>query len=539
MSRAFLILTTQPAPANTDPSERGAVLAARREATVDAQVAAELRAPGRGRRRTTTTPRRSRHRGDGPCSASSTGWAACTPGRVCCGSGTSAEHAHARDAGGVTPRSPAPRLLRHGNAAADERHRPRPARPRGRMSAFDDLLPAVDARFERLASEAKIPGVAWGVVRDGALSHAGGAGTIRDGEDRRPDADSVYRIASMTKSFTATAILLLRDEGRLGLDDPVGDARARAGRLGAADGRLAGDHDPPPADDVGRPRDRRSVGRPAAGPARSTRSSGSCAAGPPFAWPPGTTFEYSNLGYGILGRVVTAAGGQEYGDLVRDRILGPLGMTSTAYHAADVPEARLAHGYVRRDGALIREGERPVRRAGVDGRRVLDRPRPRPLGRRVPRRVPRPRRPRGRPPAPARRRAGRCSRRTASSCRSLPARPAHAAPVVDVMGYGFGLVVHADTELGTIVVARRRLPGLRVAHGLAPRDRPRASSASATSATRRVRPVVAEQLRALVLADAVAAPAAAAGARRPRRSARSSRACSSAGTTRSPTGPSR
>ena len=53
------------------------------------------------------------------------------------------------------------------------------------MSAFDDLLPAVDARFERLAREAKIPGVAWGVVRDGALVHAGGAGTIRDGEDRR------------------------------------------------------------------------------------------------------------------------------------------------------------------------------------------------------------------------------------------------------------------------------------------------------------------------------------------------------------------
>jgi CubicO group peptidase (beta-lactamase class C family) len=61
--------------------------------------------------------------------------------------------------------------------------------------------------------------------------------------------------------------------------------------------------------------------------------------GPPFAWPPGTTFEYSNLGYGILGRVVTAAGGQEYGDLVRDRILGPLGMASTAYNAADVPQA--------------------------------------------------------------------------------------------------------------------------------------------------------------------------------------------------------
>ena len=44
MSRAFLILTTQPAPASTDPSERSAVLAARRAATVDAEVAAELEA---------------------------------------------------------------------------------------------------------------------------------------------------------------------------------------------------------------------------------------------------------------------------------------------------------------------------------------------------------------------------------------------------------------------------------------------------------------------------------------------------------------
>ena len=91
------------------------------------------------------------------------------------------------------------------------------------MSAFDDLLPSLDARFERLAREAAVPGVAWGVVRDGRLDHSGGAGTIRDGEDRPPNTDTVYRIASMTKSFTAATVLLLRDEGRLRLDDPVAD----------------------------------------------------------------------------------------------------------------------------------------------------------------------------------------------------------------------------------------------------------------------------------------------------------------------------
>ena len=89
--------------------------------------------------------------------------------------------------------------------------------------AFEDRLAAVDARLARFREEAKVPGVAWGVIRDGELVHSGGVGTIREGEDARPDADSVYRIASMTKSFTAAAILLLRDEGRLRLDDPVAE----------------------------------------------------------------------------------------------------------------------------------------------------------------------------------------------------------------------------------------------------------------------------------------------------------------------------
>jgi serine-type D-Ala-D-Ala carboxypeptidase/endopeptidase len=368
------------------------------------------------------------------------------------------------------------------------------------MSEFDDLLPAVDARFARLASEAKILGVAWGVVRDGALSHAGGTGTIRDGEDRWPDADSVYRIASMTKSFTAAAVLLLRDEGRLGLDDPVG-AHVPA---------LAG-WAPPTADSPAitiRHLLTMSAGLATDDP-WGDRQQGLAldaferflASGPPFAWPPGTTFEYSNLGYGILGRVVTAAGGQEYGDLVRDRILTPLGMASTAYHAADVPEARLAHGYVRRDGSLIREGNDPYGALASMGGvfssiRDLARwvagfldafpARDDPEG--------------GHPLRRASRREMQQAHRLVVP--SLPARPAHAAPDVDVMGYGFGLVVHADTELGTIVSHAGGYPGFgshmawHPATGLGVIGLGNLRYAP-------VRPVVAEQLRALVLADAV------------------------------------
>ena len=85
----------------------------------------------------------------------------------------------------------------------------------------EDTLAAIDAVFDRFSARAVVPGFAWGIVADGALVHAGGSGTRRVGEDLRPDDDSVFRIASMTKSFTAATVLLLRDDGLLGLDDPV------------------------------------------------------------------------------------------------------------------------------------------------------------------------------------------------------------------------------------------------------------------------------------------------------------------------------
>ena len=223
------------------------------------------------------------------------------------------------------------------------------------MPDLDQALAALDVRFRRLRDEAHIPGVAWGVVAGGELIHTGGAGTIRDGVDRRPDAGSVFRIASMTKSFTASTLVLLRDEGRLALDAPVAIYVPE----------LAG-WQPPTADSppvTVRHLMTMSGGLPTDDPWGDRqqgldldRFAELLAAGPSFAWPPGTTFEYSNLGYGILGRVVTNVAGREYREVVRDRLLVPLGMTSTAYLDTDVAEARLAHGYVRRDEAYVREG---------------------------------------------------------------------------------------------------------------------------------------------------------------------------------------
>jgi CubicO group peptidase (beta-lactamase class C family) len=97
-------------------------------------------------------------------------------------------------------------------------------------AAFDDparstklatAYPQVDRVMREFVARENVPGAAWGIVVDGRLAHLGTTG-LRDVEGARPvQGDSVFRIASMTKSFTAMAILKLRDEGKLSLDDPA------------------------------------------------------------------------------------------------------------------------------------------------------------------------------------------------------------------------------------------------------------------------------------------------------------------------------
>ena len=220
--------------------------------------------------------------------------------------------------------------------------------------SLEAALASVDAIADRTFAGWKVPGLAYGVTLGDRLVHARGLGTLRVGEDARPDADSVFRIASMTKSFTATAVLLLRDEGRLQLDDPVAEHVPELADLRGPTG-----DSPPitirhlltmtagfPTDD---PWGDRQQGLDLGLFAELLRG------GLSFAWTPGLRFEYSNLGYGILGRVISNVAGREYREVIQDRLLRPLVMTSTTYLEEDVPSGRLARGYLWRDEAFCDE----------------------------------------------------------------------------------------------------------------------------------------------------------------------------------------
>src|SRR5205814_6978129 len=90
--------------------------------------------------------------------------------------------------------------------------------------ALEGALTRVDELADRTFAGWHVPGVAYGVVLGNQLIHSRGLGTLRVGEEATPTGSSVFRIASMTKSFTAATVLSLRDEGLLRLDDPIADS---------------------------------------------------------------------------------------------------------------------------------------------------------------------------------------------------------------------------------------------------------------------------------------------------------------------------
>ena len=213
-----------------------------------------------------------------------------------------------------------------------------------------DAFARIDRRFDEYRLDAHVPGVVYGVVMDGRLVHVESLGVQDLETNRQVTADTLFRIASMTKSFTALSILALRDEGRLSLDAPAetylpemrdwrypteDSPRIRVRDLLTHTAGLVTDD----------PWGDRQTPLPEADFTRLLRE------GVPFSRPPGTAMEYSNLGYAMLGRIVANVAQQPYLDYVERILLGPLGMASSGFEVAEAPAERRALGYRWEDEA--------------------------------------------------------------------------------------------------------------------------------------------------------------------------------------------
>jgi serine-type D-Ala-D-Ala carboxypeptidase/endopeptidase len=206
------------------------------------------------------------------------------------------------------------------------------------------MFSALDRIFSDYALDSRIPGLVFGAVADGRLAHIRGLG-VQDLHSKRPATpDTLFRIASMTKAFTALTVLQLRDEGKLVLDLPAeayvpelqgwkyptrDSPRIRVRDLlnhtaGFVTDDPWGDRQTPLPDDEFTQLLREGVH---------------------FARSPGTASEYSNLGYALLGRIIGNLSGQPYDVTIAQKLLEPLAMHSSGFTSDVVPIERRALGY--------------------------------------------------------------------------------------------------------------------------------------------------------------------------------------------------
>lgn len=213
-----------------------------------------------------------------------------------------------------------------------------------RLQKIKATLPQLDSLFSNYANVHHFPSLSYGLVVDGKLIHTYHKGIINIISQRPASSTSAYHIASMTKSFTAMAILKLRDEHKLSLDDPISKyiPEARNMVLPTADSppitiRLLLTHNSGFPED--NPWGDRQLGRSAEWLRHLYKN------GVSFSTTPGTGYEYSNLGFATVGLIIQNICGEPYQNYIRKNILLPLGMTNTWWDYSNVPPNQLAMGY--------------------------------------------------------------------------------------------------------------------------------------------------------------------------------------------------
>lgn len=213
-----------------------------------------------------------------------------------------------------------------------------------RVEKIKKITPELQKMIEEHAKTKNIPGIAYGITVDNELVVSGATGYINLEKKTFATPLSAFRIASMTKSFTAMAILKLRDEGELKLSDPVSKYIPEVASLEY----LTEDAPTINIENLLT----MTAGFPEDNPwgDRQLHKSDQMLIdlivdGVSFSNPSSYDFEYSNTGYALLGGIVSRISGVPYQDYIRINILEPLDMKQTYWEYDNVPKEQLVMGY--------------------------------------------------------------------------------------------------------------------------------------------------------------------------------------------------
>jgi len=229
------------------------------------------------------------------------------------------------------------------------------------LAHASDAITDADAMMARYQGD--VPGASLLVIKDGkaVVKRGYGFANLETHEAATPETN--YRLASVSKQFTAAAILLLAEHGKLSLDDhvrhwlpelPVEHEQITIRQLLSHGGGLIDYEDLMPAKQTTQISD-----------ADVLRM---LAAEPRSYFPPGTSYRYSNGGYVLLGLIVERASKQSLPDFLAKNIFQPLGMTHTLLYVRGGPEVtHRAYGYSEENGRWIQTDQSPTSATRGDG----------------------------------------------------------------------------------------------------------------------------------------------------------------------------
>ena len=207
------------------------------------------------------------------------------------------------------------------------------------------LAEALDSKLSQQFGRHRLTGLSVGLVVDSELAWSQGYGYADLVSERAPDSDTVFRVGSITKTFTATGIFQLRDQGKLGIDDPLvkhipefAQVEVKVGsveqvtlrRIMCHHSGLMGESPGDYWETLDFPTIQEFIDR---------------LPGTAIVIAPDSAFKYSNLAFALLGEVVSRVSGGPYDDYIRDNILDPLGMSSSGFQLTDAIQEQMAIGY--------------------------------------------------------------------------------------------------------------------------------------------------------------------------------------------------
>lgn len=211
------------------------------------------------------------------------------------------------------------------------------------VSAQGPTLPGVGAAMQRMVEQNEIAGAVTMVVGKDRVLHAETTGWADVAAKRPMSPDAVFWIASMTKPVTGVALLMLQDEGKLSVTDPVSKYLPEFGALKTPSGR--------PANLTIAQIATHTSGLGEAGAAgQQAKTLGDLVPlwlAAPMQYEPGAEWKYTQSGINAMSRIVEVVSGQTFDVFVQERIFQPLGMTSTTFYPTDHQRARLATAYAR------------------------------------------------------------------------------------------------------------------------------------------------------------------------------------------------